>query len=147
MSKIKYVLQYFFFFYSLSFFRFFEFVSFDWIKSLPMATEFQSQVIPLEDHSVLLMRNSYSTSSCFFSSYFILTVYWNITNYTLKHNLLVESSDVIRWPLVGKFTGGDSETLCPNNRTFLVFFHFYYVSVSFRQDFTFFFLCSPGIAG
>ena len=81
--------------------------------------------------------NAYSTSSCFFSSYFILTVCWNLTNYTLKHNLLVESSDVILWLMVGKFTGGDSERLCPNNRTYLVFVLRYYVCVSFQQDFTF----------
>ena len=83
------------------------------------------------------MGNAYSTSSCFFSSYFVLTVYWNLTNYTLKHNLLVESSDVILWLMVGKFTGGDSERLCPNNRTCLVFVLRYYVCVSFQQDFTF----------
>ena len=39
--------------------------------------------------------------------------------------------------MVGKFTGGDSERLCPNNRTYLVFVLRYYVSVSFQQDFTF----------
>ena len=39
--------------------------------------------------------------------------------------------------MVGKFTGGDSERLCPNNRTYLVFVLRYYVCVSFQQDFTF----------
>ena len=39
--------------------------------------------------------------------------------------------------MVGKFTGEDSERLCPNNRTYLVFVLRYYVCVSFQQDFSF----------